>query len=321
MSRPAWAWRSCAPASAANNAPRPDKPRAKRGRSSTASSTTRILLLISASLIAVLATPATTLAHAKTGARTKTVVAHTSQQTNRHTGRHTDRHIDRRGVVLAFGAGYAAAHGSVRVRALQRELTAAGFSPGRVDGRYGPRTEQAVRRYQTASGLIVDGIAGPITQATISRSHSTLYPGAGENGPSSTRVQALQRGLIRAHINPGPVDGRYGPRTEQAVRRYQTTHGLDVTGIAKAATITHLHIPPTVPVTARRHAGPRAGRSRATRVIRSGATPVTTRGRGRPRAHHRPRRAPAKQSPLPEAGAGRRHHRRCSWSPWPCCWG
>ena len=88
-------------------------------------------------------------------------------------------------MVLRFGAGYAAVHGSVRVRALQRQLTAAGFSPGRVDGRYGPRTEQAVRRFQTATGLIVDGIAGPVTQAAISHSPSALYPGAGENGPSS----------------------------------------------------------------------------------------------------------------------------------------
>ncbi len=75
--------------------------------------------------------------------------------------------------------------------------------PGPVDGRYGPDTQHAVRDFQTATGLTVDGIAGPITQATITRSRNTLYPGAGDTGPSSQRVRALQRGLIRAGVNPG----------------------------------------------------------------------------------------------------------------------
>ncbi|MEM9754438.1 MAG: lytic murein transglycosylase [Pseudomonadota bacterium] len=42
---------------------------------------------------------------------------------------------------------------------LQRLLTAAGFSPGRVDGIIGPNTIQAVREYQSAAGLVPDGYA------------------------------------------------------------------------------------------------------------------------------------------------------------------
>ncbi len=87
-------------------------------------------------------------------------------------------------MVLEFGSGYAQPHGSVRVRVLQRQLTAAGFSPGPVDGRYGPDTQHAVRDFQTATSLAVDGIAGPITQATITRTRDTLYPGAGDTAPA-----------------------------------------------------------------------------------------------------------------------------------------
>lgn len=43
---------------------------------------------------------------------------------------------------------------------LQAALSLAGFSPGRVDGRMGPRTKEAVRAFQRANGLSPDGIVG-----------------------------------------------------------------------------------------------------------------------------------------------------------------
>lgn len=46
---------------------------------------------------------------------------------------------------------------------LQRGLAARGFSPGRIDGDWGPKTEAAVRAFQKANGLKVDGIVGPKT--------------------------------------------------------------------------------------------------------------------------------------------------------------
>jgi lytic murein transglycosylase len=44
-------------------------------------------------------------------------------------------------------------------RELQSRLTAAGFSTGGVDGRIGPRTTEAVRRFQASQGVIPDGYA------------------------------------------------------------------------------------------------------------------------------------------------------------------
>ena len=47
---------------------------------------------------------------------------------------------------------------------VQRALSAAGFNPGPIDGVPGARSRAAIRAFQTRNGLVVDGIAGPITQ-------------------------------------------------------------------------------------------------------------------------------------------------------------
>ncbi|MEM9099734.1 MAG: peptidoglycan-binding protein [Pseudomonadota bacterium] len=46
---------------------------------------------------------------------------------------------------------------------LQRSLALAGFSPRGLDGRFGPGTERAVRAFQRANRLMVDGMVGPKT--------------------------------------------------------------------------------------------------------------------------------------------------------------
>lgn len=52
----------------------------------------------------------------------------------------------------------------------------------------------------------------------------------GESGP---RVEHLQKLLKGAGLDPGPIDGVFGPTTEAAVRAYQQKAGLPVDGIAR----------------------------------------------------------------------------------------
>lgn len=53
------------------------------------------------------------------------------------------------------------------VKELQENLNTLGYSCGTADGSYGAKTANAVRNFQKATGLTVDGIAGPLTQAAI----------------------------------------------------------------------------------------------------------------------------------------------------------
>ena len=55
-------------------------------------------------------------------------------------------------------------------------------------------------------------------------------------------VAALQRALDRSGINPGPIDGDYGPLTSDAVRQFQQWQGLPITGIADAETLDSLGV-------------------------------------------------------------------------------
>jgi peptidoglycan hydrolase-like protein with peptidoglycan-binding domain len=139
--------------------------------------------------------------------------------------------------LIAPGTGYSEPHGSARVRVLQRRLLRAGERPGPVDGRFGPLTEAAVRHFQDRQGLAVDGLVGPLTAAALRREAALIAPGAGYSQPhGSARVRVLQRRLLRAGERPGPVDGRYGPLTEAAVRHFQDRHGLAVDGLVGEAT-------------------------------------------------------------------------------------
>jgi hypothetical protein len=50
-----------------------------------------------------------------------------------------------------------------QVKHLQRALARLGYSPGRVDGSYGPATQNALKRFQQANSLQPDGVLGPRT--------------------------------------------------------------------------------------------------------------------------------------------------------------
>lgn len=59
----------------------------------------------------------------------------------------------------------------------------------------------------------------------------------GNEGPCVSNAQGL---LTAQGVNPGPIDGIFGPRTDEATRTFQTGHGLDVDGIIGPHTWTHL---------------------------------------------------------------------------------
>lgn len=53
------------------------------------------------------------------------------------------------------------------VKALQLKLKKAGFDPGSIDGKFGPRTKKAVLAFQKSRGLSIDGVVGVKTMKAL----------------------------------------------------------------------------------------------------------------------------------------------------------
>lgn len=111
------------------------------------------------------------------------------------------------------------------VKAIQFLLRARGFYSAQPDGIYGSQTAAAVKNFQRAKGLKVDGIVGP---ATFPKLVQTVKRGA--RGDTVRAVQVLLRDFV-GHEAQYPyanmkVDGVFGYKTESAVRDYQSEHGV-----------------------------------------------------------------------------------------------
>jgi N-acetylmuramoyl-L-alanine amidase len=137
------------------------------------------------------------------------------------------------------------------VREIRSRLTLLGLLPeGRVgvsaphpDGRAGASAadevfdeplDRAVRAFQQQRGLTVDGVVGVITYRVLEEARwrlgDRLLSYAPGNLLAGDDVLALQQRLLDLGFKVGKVDGRFGPRTEQAVRDFQRNIGVPADG-------------------------------------------------------------------------------------------
>jgi N-acetylmuramoyl-L-alanine amidase len=114
------------------------------------------------------------------------------------------------------------------VRELQDRLASAGFAVEPTGG-FDEATTRAVRAFQEARGLMVDGICGPETWATLVESSYRLGDRLLYLRRPMLRgddVAELQRRLNGLGFDAGREDGILGPETETALRRFQRDAGL-----------------------------------------------------------------------------------------------
>ena len=84
-----------------------------------------------------------------------------------------------------------------------------------------------------SSNLTADGVVGPATWNALAADPNTPRLARGSTG---SVVSALQKALAsyggpNTPTDPGPIDGDFGPRTESAVRAYQTDRAVIADGV------------------------------------------------------------------------------------------
>ena len=152
---------------------------------------------------------------------------------------------------------------------LQVALTELKYYEGELDGKFGTGTLKAVKAFQEAEGLTVDGKAGKKTQERLTELTGIVFekdetpeePETPETpddpevevpkglfagdyrtmqfGTAGNRVRILQRALVALGFDAA-VDGDYGSGTHKAVKAFQTVVGLTADGKAGKKTLQKL---------------------------------------------------------------------------------
>jgi peptidoglycan hydrolase-like protein with peptidoglycan-binding domain len=130
---------------------------------------------------------------------------------------------------------------SARARAdviteIQRELAQRGFYQGPVDGIYGPKTDNAIRDFEHATGMQPSAEPNEALLRAIARSTAKAPAKIPPRDPiadllaPSHRIVALQRALADYGFGQIRVSGTYDPKTRSAIEEFERHRKLPVTG-------------------------------------------------------------------------------------------
>lgn len=149
---------------------------------------------------------------------------------------------------------------------MQRRLIELGYLAGEADGQFGTGTLAAVKAFQRANGLTVDGVAGTKTYGVLlsdaairadqaptptptppedEEEDATDPNGIPERnlsqGDSGNDVKSVQKRLIELGFLSGTADGQYGSGTAAAMKAFQQMNDLTASGAGNPSTYARLY--------------------------------------------------------------------------------
>ncbi len=150
---------------------------------------------------------------------------------------------------------------------MQRRLIELGYLVGEADGHFGSGTLTAVKAFQKANRLTVDGVAGTMTYGvllsdaairadqaptptptptpTLEPEDTTDPDGIPERnlsqGDSGNDVKSVQTRLIALGFLSGSADGQYGSGTAAAMKAFQQMNGLTADGAGSPSTYAKMY--------------------------------------------------------------------------------
>lgn len=146
--------------------------------------------------------------------------------------------------------------GDTLLGSIQQELAKRGYYKGDADGRPGPMTVQAIRDFQFAQRIPVDGKPSEAllkdviaAKVTMKEELLDLVKRAGVDDKSTRTVADIQRALNKAGYGPLTEDGQMGPTTRSALAKFETDKKLPPRGEPKGPVLRVLASASGVPIT------------------------------------------------------------------------
>ena len=133
------------------------------------------------------------------------------------------------------------------VRTVQNRLRQLGFFNAPADGVWGPSTQVALENFQRAHGLDMSGQLTPPTLSAMGFEPGSFPPRGTANAAEQLDpavVQSAQRELRRLGFYRGAADGAWGPRSQEALARFQQSRGVQASGEFNPATLSALGFDP-----------------------------------------------------------------------------
>jgi peptidoglycan hydrolase-like protein with peptidoglycan-binding domain len=129
------------------------------------------------------------------------------------------------------------------VKQVQRTLSDRGYRVGTADGRMGPQTQSALRRFQRAERLEATGQLNHRTLVALGIQKGDAVADEQELHYHPSMVRRVQQTLNNRGFHAGPANGRMTEATHAAIKQFQKSENLEETGRLNDRTLAALGVP------------------------------------------------------------------------------